>query len=136
MEIAILKRETFGNGPNVFNENDTITKYEIMDGTPVKGESIPVRLFLASYELTPTMREVAKRFSVQYFLNLVLVDEEDRSYFKQQEITLYRRAEIPPRKPLAEQFKNLHMDPNLQPKDDVNNETSESGVSKSAEDAE
>jgi hypothetical protein len=27
---------------------------------------------------------VAKRFSVKYFLNLVLIDEEDRRYFKQQ----------------------------------------------------
>ena len=29
-------------------------------------------------------QEVAKRFSVRYYLNLVLVDEEDRRYFKQQ----------------------------------------------------
>ena len=57
------------------------------------GESIPIRLFLSGYELTPTMRDVQKRFSVRYFLNLVLVDEEERRYFKQQEITLYRKAE-------------------------------------------
>lgn len=37
MEIAILKRESVGNGPNLFNENETIAKYEIMDGAPVKG---------------------------------------------------------------------------------------------------
>lgn len=30
------------------------------------------------------MRDVGKKFSVRYFLNLVLVDEEDRRYFKQQ----------------------------------------------------
>lgn len=48
------------------------------------GESIPIRLFLAGYDLTPTMRDVNKKFSVRYFLNLVLVDEEDRRYFKQQ----------------------------------------------------
>lgn len=41
-------------------------------------------MFLAGYDLTPTMREIGKRFSVRYFLNLVLVDEEDRRYFKQQ----------------------------------------------------
>lgn len=39
MEIAIIKRETTGSGPvNVFTENETIAKYEIMDGAPVKGE--------------------------------------------------------------------------------------------------
>ena len=50
----------------------------------VLGESIPIRLFLAGYELTPTFKDVNKKFSVRYFLNLVLVDEEERRYFKQQ----------------------------------------------------
>jgi len=39
MEIAILKRESVGTGPNLFHENETIAKYEIMDGAPVKGWS-------------------------------------------------------------------------------------------------
>jgi len=30
------------------------------------------------------MRDVNKKFSVRYYLNLVLIDEEDRRYFKQQ----------------------------------------------------
>lgn len=93
MEIAIIKRETTGSGPNTFTENETIAKYEIMDGAPVKGESIPIRVFLAGYDLTPTMRDINKKFSVRYFLNLVLMDIEDRRYFKQQEITLWRKAE-------------------------------------------
>ncbi|KRZ71166.1 Protein MON2 -like protein [Trichinella papuae] len=84
MEIAIIKQESIGTGANVYPENTAIAKYEIMDGAPVKGESIPIRLFLSGYKLTPTMRDVNKRFSVKYFLNLVLVDEEDRRYFKQQ----------------------------------------------------
>nr|CAD2204011.1 unnamed protein product [Meloidogyne enterolobii] len=77
-----------------------------MDGAPVKGESIPIRLFLAGYDLTPTMRDVAKRFSVRYFLNLVLIDEEDRRYFKQQEIILWRRLEKPfaIRQPIQQHF--------------------------------
>ena len=49
-----------------------------------------MRLFLSPYDLTPTYKNVSDRFSVKYYLNLVLVDEEDRRYFKQQEITLYR----------------------------------------------
>lgn len=111
MEIAIIKRETTGTGPHMFTENETIAKYEIMDGAPVRGESIPIRVFLAGYELTPTMRDINKKFSVRYFLNLVLMDTEDRRYFKQQvklinaidstwitrefqEITLWRKGEI------------------------------------------
>ncbi|KAH9523843.1 Vacuolar protein sorting-associated protein 26B [Bulinus truncatus] len=93
MELQVIKRETTGTGPNTFNENETIAKYEIMDGAPVRGESIPIRLFLSGYELTPTMRDINKKFSVRYYLNLVLVDEEERRYFKQQEITIFRRAD-------------------------------------------
>jgi len=92
MELAIIKRETTGSGPNTYNENEQISRYEIMDGAPVRGESIPIRLFLSAYELTPTMKDVNKKFSVRYYLNLVLVDLEDRRYFKQQEIVLWRKS--------------------------------------------
>ena len=37
MEVHIIKRETTGSGPNVYHEDDTIAKFEIMDGAPVKG---------------------------------------------------------------------------------------------------
>lgn len=93
MEIAIIKRESTGTGANTYNENETVAKFEIMDGAPVRGESIPIRLFLGGFDaLTPSFRNVNNKFSVKYFLNLVLIDEEDRRYFKQQEITLYRKA--------------------------------------------
>ena len=61
-----------------------------MDGAPVKNECIPIRFYLASTDLTSTYDNVNKRFSVRYYLNLVLVDDEDRRYFKQQEIILWR----------------------------------------------
>ncbi len=115
MELAVIRRETSGdrvasvstggsaqapsnpNGSNdsgnVFTETQTLVKYEIMDGAPVKGEVIPVKLSLKGIpaDLTPTYGSVNNRFSVRYFLNLVLVDEEDRRYFKQQEIILWRK---------------------------------------------
>ncbi|TIA87759.1 hypothetical protein E3P99_02981 [Wallemia hederae] len=94
MELSIIKRESTGSGHNQYNESDTITKYEIMDGAPVRGETIPIRLFLGGFELTPTFRDVNKKFSVRYYLNLVLIDEENRRYFKQQEITIYRDEEV------------------------------------------
>ncbi|XP_017462506.1 PREDICTED: vacuolar protein sorting-associated protein 26B-like, partial [Rhagoletis zephyria] len=93
MEIAIIKKETTGIGQNTYNDNENIAKYEIMDGAPVRGESIPIRLFLAGYDLTPTMKDINKKFSVRYYLNLVLVDEEERRYFKQQEIILWRKGD-------------------------------------------
>jgi len=92
MEVVIIKRESTGSGPNIYNESENISKFEIMDGAPVRGESIPIRLFLSPYELTPTFKNVHNKFSVKYYLNLVLVDEEDRRYFKQQEIHIWRKS--------------------------------------------
>ena len=76
MEIAIIKRETTGSGPNTFHENETIAKYEIMDGAPVRGESIPIRVFLAGYDLTPTMRDINKKFSVRSEKSCEIIEHE------------------------------------------------------------
>jgi vacuolar protein sorting-associated protein 26 len=100
MEIEIRRRESTGSGSNARSESDTLAKYEIMDGAPVRGEIIPIRLFLSPYDLTPTHKNVSNKFNVKYLLNLVLVDEEDRRYFKQQEIQLYRLKEDEPAAPL------------------------------------
>ena len=88
MELSIIRRETTGAPPNQYNESETITKYEIMDGAPVRGETIPIRLFLGGFDLTPTFKDVNKKFSTRYYLSLVLVDNDGRRYFKQSEITL------------------------------------------------
>lgn len=90
MEISLIRRETVGSPPNQVVDSETMVKFEIMDGAPVKGESIPIRLFLGGYNLTPTYKEVNKKFSTRTYLSLVLIDEDARRYFKQSEIILYR----------------------------------------------
>lgn len=39
MELAIIKRESTTAGSNTFNESETVAKFEIMDGAPVRGDS-------------------------------------------------------------------------------------------------
>ena len=94
----------------------TETTYQSL--TPAStGETIPIRLFLGGFDLTPTFREVNKKYSTRYYLSLVLIDEgssplfpqpsfhtsipsphianltaDARRYFKQSEIVLYRQA--------------------------------------------
>ncbi|KAJ7224767.1 vacuolar protein sorting-associated protein 26-domain-containing protein [Mycena rebaudengoi] len=55
----------------LYNESETITKFEIMDRAR---ETIP---FLGGFDLTPTFRDINKKFSTRYYLNLVLIDEEN-----------------------------------------------------------
>uniref|UniRef100_A0A674DS39 Uncharacterized protein n=1 Tax=Salmo trutta TaxID=8032 RepID=A0A674DS39_SALTR len=151
MEFQLIKKEMTGIGPSTTTETDTVAKYDIMDGAPVKGKHnmllfcpnimifisfylfsfvipphqssimfsglvyiclfLPWNLFhnplhacsfalrrvqfLAGYDLTATMRDVNKKFSVWYFLNLVLVDEEDRRYFKQQVQNIKANLHLP-----------------------------------------
>jgi vacuolar protein sorting-associated protein 26 len=90
MELAIVRKETVGSGQNSETQKETLGKYEVMDGAPVKGERIPIRYYLAGVDLTPTYTNVNKRFSTRYFLSLILIDSEDRRYFKEQEIILWR----------------------------------------------
>jgi vacuolar protein sorting-associated protein 26 len=94
MELQIIRKESVGSGTQVSSDSEVLSKYEIMDGAPVRGEVVPIRLYLTPVKLNPTMLNVQHKFSVRYFLNLVLIDEEERRYFKQHEITLYR-APIP-----------------------------------------
>ena len=91
MELNVIRREICGSGSSQTSNNDTVANFEIMDGAPVKEECIPVRLYLGGNDLTPSYRNVQNNFSVKYFLNLVLVDAEDRRYFKQQELVLWRK---------------------------------------------
>eukprot|EP01130_Rhizamoeba_saxonica_P005181 TRINITY_DN2073_c0_g1_i2.p2 TRINITY_DN2073_c0_g1~~TRINITY_DN2073_c0_g1_i2.p2 ORF type:complete len:161 (-),score=32.84 TRINITY_DN2073_c0_g1_i2:66-548(-) len=93
MHITLSKQESTGPRSNPYIEMNTLSQYEIMEGPPVKGESVPIRFFLSAFDLTPTYQNVEEKFSVNYFLNLILIDENDRRYFKQSEINLFR---LPP----------------------------------------
>lgn len=73
----------------------------------MKGEVVPIRLYLSSLNLSPTYRSVNSVFSVKYYINLVLVDEEDRRYFKQQEIVFWRCSEDTALTPLEEKMRKV-----------------------------
>lgn len=63
-----------------------------MDGCPRKDEVIPIRLYLSGVDLTPSYGEASSnKFQVKYFLNLILIDDEGKRYFKQLEIQIYRK---------------------------------------------
>lgn len=66
-----------------------------MDGCPDKGEVIPIRMYMNGIELAPSYDNIHNRLTVKYWINLVLLDEDDRRYFKQTEITIYRKPWFP-----------------------------------------
>eukprot|EP00906_Rhabdomonas_costata_P007570 RCo010841 len=93
-EISIVRREYVGVGDAQFFESSTLQKFEIMDGTPIPGEVVPIQLFLGAVPgLTPTYELVAEMFSVKYYLNLVFTTGDGKRYFKQQEIVVHRTSD-------------------------------------------
>ena len=58
MDLELRRRETTGAGAAARSEGETVGRFELMDGPPVRGESVPVRLSLAPYDLTPTYSNV------------------------------------------------------------------------------
>ncbi|CAD8092417.1 unnamed protein product [Paramecium sonneborni] len=91
MELVLIRKEQIGIGSSQQIDNETLIKYELMDGCPQKGEVVPIRLFLSGINMSPSFNNVGGKFSVKYILNLILLDEDDRKYFKQQEIKVYRK---------------------------------------------
>ncbi|KAF6171984.1 hypothetical protein GIB67_029402 [Kingdonia uniflora] len=45
MELESRRRESAGSGANKYIETETLAKFELMDGAPVRGESIPFLTF-------------------------------------------------------------------------------------------
>lgn len=46
MELTIQRKEIIGNEHNNIVNNKDIYTYELMDGCPLNGEEIPIRLYL------------------------------------------------------------------------------------------
>ena len=102
MNLNIMKKEVLGSGVNSKTNQEELSSFEIMDGCPAKGtfcvinkkieEQIPIRFYLSSVDtLGPTLNNVNNKFSVRYMLNLLIIDQEGQKYFKQNEITLFRK---------------------------------------------
>jgi vacuolar protein sorting-associated protein 26 len=53
MELEIRRRESTGSGPNTYVETETLAKFELMDGAPVRGTLHIFPLFLSSFANCP-----------------------------------------------------------------------------------
>lgn len=94
-EVSVVRKESIGTGTNQHTEQETLRRFEVIDSSPISGEVVPIRLYLASIEpwkMTPSCENVNNKFSVKYFLHLSLQDKSGRRYFKQHELTTWRSS--------------------------------------------
>ena len=88
IEVQLIRREIIFDGKKY--EPEYIATFELIDGSPINKEKLPVRLFLKSYNITPSYPNIEEIFGVKYFLNFVVVDADENRYFKYAEINLFR----------------------------------------------
>ena len=77
-EVRGLKAQaqnTIDGNPPLCRSIDLLSHVCKADEDAPIGETIPIRLFLGGFDLTPTFREVNKKYSTRYYLSLVLIDE-------------------------------------------------------------
>ena len=95
LELQLIRKETSFSKKLAYLDNKTdntlINKFEVIDGNAVSGDVIPIRMFLGGCDLSPTYINVNNLFSLRYFLKIVIIDDDDKHFFKQQEITLWRK---------------------------------------------
>lgn len=87
MELSLIRREKTKRLPPT---STVISSFEIMDGTPVKGETIPIRMFLGELPLTPSYSQV-EGVDVTYYIKAILLDEQNMRYVHKSRIFLWRQ---------------------------------------------
>jgi hypothetical protein len=83
-----------------------LNKWEELPADLWPGETIPIRLFLGGFDLTPTFRDVNKKYSTRYYLSLVLIDEGKQNIKKHLLVRMFSPLawNLPDRFPMANQL--------------------------------
>ena len=90
VEIQLIKREQILNDINKTFENIIIGKLQVCDGQPYDNDIIPFRFFLSGRNLHPTQKN-NDSFSLKFYIKIVVILENDKMLYKNQEILLWRR---------------------------------------------
>ena len=82
MELCRIER-MHKDGECVFeSELEKLMIFEVMDGAPVRGTIIPMRIFVGGCKCWPSPKESGCRISCEYFFQIRGIDETGRSYKK------------------------------------------------------
>ena len=90
IEIQLIKREQILNDINKTFENIIIGKMQVCDGQPFDDDIIPFRFFLNGRNVHPTEKN-NDSFSLKFYIKIVVILENDKMLYKNQEIYLWRK---------------------------------------------
>jgi vacuolar protein sorting-associated protein 26 len=90
MYLQIRRTEYFNNGIISYRNEAIIAQYEILDGMPVRGDTVPIRFYLPSVKVWPYPKSSGRNLEVKYNIRLFLLDENGKHYFKDLSDTVTR----------------------------------------------
>jgi vacuolar protein sorting-associated protein 26 len=90
MEISLHRTENYFSQEIFFKKEVVLDTFEVMDGATVKGDHIPVRLFLPPCNVWPFDYFEGSKLKVDTYLRACLTDEHGKKYFKRLKVNLVR----------------------------------------------
>ena len=82
-----------GTPDSTTSQSKTLTKFEVMDGCPEQGEVVPFRMCMNGVKhLNPSYKNIHNRLFVRHWFSVTIHDDQGHRYFKQAEITFYRKG--------------------------------------------
>lgn len=88
--IEIFRFESFCSNVLNFEKKTLIKSYQILDGPPVRGDYIPIRIFLNDSDIWPHSAYAGSELKVQHYLRTHIIDENGKSYYKRLKIKIDR----------------------------------------------
>lgn len=93
--VHLMAQELVEANGKTKKEKYMIQKWEITDGTPVKGEIAPFRLYLDPVNVSPTVSDPDGGYSVTHFLHFTIHTVSGENYFKALQIKLFKWNQLP-----------------------------------------
>lgn len=93
--VELVAQEILDIGGKTKKHTNILFEWEITDGAPVKGEIVPFRLFLAPLNVSPSVVDQTKGYSVSHFLHFYIHTTSGTKYFKALQIKLGKWSSMP-----------------------------------------
>ena len=83
MMFQVLRVEEYRDGLIGGRTQGVIAQYELVDGVPVRGQRIPVRIFFPGIKLWPFVSGGNTKLAVGYSLRFLMLDDDGKKYYKE-----------------------------------------------------
>ncbi|OHT17576.1 Vacuolar protein sorting-associated protein 26 [Tritrichomonas foetus] len=90
MGISLYRNETYESDSTFLKKRTLLKNYDVLDGAPVRGDHIPIRVFMGESNIWPYQQYSGSPLAVEHYLRIEMVDENNKKYFKRMKLNFDR----------------------------------------------